>query len=63
MDRFGNEWVRGPYHGDPELDFHFEWDVRLTDEGAEHWNKYGDAVRREDGGLYINVRPDGHLSH
>jgi Novel toxin 17/Pretoxin HINT domain len=64
LDRFGNEWVKGPYHGDPSLGFHFEWDIRLTPEGARHWNKFDNAMRRtDDGGLYLNVRPDGVLSH
>ena len=64
LDRFDNEWVRGPYHGDPLKDFEFEWDVRLSAIGERHWNKFGDAMRRnDDGGLYINVAPDGTLSH
>ncbi len=53
MDRHGNEWVKGPYHGDPSLDFSFEWDVRLRDPKGP-WS---------NGKPYINVRPDGHLSH
>ena len=63
LDRGGNEWVPGPYHGDPKLGYSQEWDVWLTKEGENHWNKFGNASKRSDGGLYLNVRPDGFLSH
>ena len=59
LDRFGNEWTEGPYHGDPAKGFSREWDVQLSAEGAEHWAKYG----ADRGKGYINVAPDGTLSH
>ncbi|MEW9033130.1 MAG: polymorphic toxin type 17 domain-containing protein, partial [Planifilum fimeticola] len=30
-------WVKGPYHGDPKLDFTYEWDVQLYPTGKNHW--------------------------
>lgn len=58
VDRFGNVWVEGPYHGNPDFDFHREWDVQLSPSGKDWWHRYHGT--RPD---YINVRPDGHLSH
>ncbi|MFC4075624.1 polymorphic toxin type 17 domain-containing protein, partial [Salinithrix halophila] len=57
-DRFGNTWVKGPYHGDRSKGFNYEWDVQLSKTGQNHWwNQYS------RGKGYINVRPDGFLSH
>ena len=39
IDRFGNEWVKGPAHhfpGDP-----FEWDVQLLRRGYYNVSKHG----------------------
>ncbi|MBH8593650.1 polymorphic toxin type 17 domain-containing protein [Paenactinomyces guangxiensis] len=33
VDRFGNVWVKGPYHGDRRLGFDREWDVQLSPTG------------------------------
>ncbi|WP_106346826.1 polymorphic toxin type 17 domain-containing protein [Planifilum fimeticola] len=51
-------WVKGPYHGDRKLDFNYEWDVQLSPTGKNHW--WAEYSR---GKGYINVRPDGFLSH
>lgn len=57
IDRFGNKWVRGPYHGKPGLHT-FEWDVQLSEAGKNAWGKFA-----KKGKNYINVTPDGALSH
>ncbi|WP_218669692.1 DNRLRE domain-containing protein [Ferroacidibacillus organovorans] len=57
VDRYGNVWVKGPYHGDPKLGFTYEWDVQLSASGKNAWGKFA------NGKGYINVRPDGGLSH
>lgn len=54
----GNVWRKGPYHGDPNQDFSFEWDVELSRKGANKWGEY-----LKPGKDYINVRPDGVISH
>jgi len=54
LDRFGNEWVRGPYHGDPKAGYTYEWDVQLSPSGMRHWG----ATKP-----YINVHPKGFKSH
>ena len=62
-DRFGNEWVPGPYHGDPKLNHHMEWDVQLTPEGQRHWDKFEDASDARGGGKIPERAADGYLSH
>ncbi|WP_158619471.1 polymorphic toxin type 17 domain-containing protein [Corallococcus sp. AB011P] len=57
LDRHGNEWVKGPYHGDPSRGFKFEWDVQLSAAGRAHFRDWLGKVK------YINVAPDGNLSH
>ena len=57
VDRYGNVWLKGPYHGDPKLGFTYEWDVQLSASGKNAWGKFA------NGKGYINVRPDGGLSH
>lgn len=62
VDRFGNVWQRGPAHGRAgAAGFEFEWDVQLSQQGLNAWGEH--AHRRSDGGWYINVTPDGRLSH
>lgn len=62
LDRFENEWVRGPAHGRAAREGHaYEWDVRLSPKGATVWGQH--AKRGADGQLYINVTPGRHLSH
>ncbi|AKJ29391.1 RHS repeat-associated core domain-containing protein [Caldimonas brevitalea] len=63
LDRFGNEWVKGPYHGDPKLPFEYEWDVQLSKRGEAAWNARRGASKAQGGGYYVNVRPDGMKSH
>ena len=65
IDRFENEWVQGPYHGDPSKPFFKEWDVQLSPIGEGKWNIRGGASKSQAKGVsyYINVRPDGMKSH
>lgn len=56
VDRYGNIWRKGPYHGKPGL-FESEWDVQLSEAGKRMWGRFA------RGKGYINVRPDGMLSH
>lgn len=58
MDRFGNVWREGPYHGNTKLNFNKEWDVILSQQGKNVWGNY-----LKPGKTYINIRPDGQLSH
>jgi hypothetical protein len=58
VDRFGNVWKKGPYHGDPNKDFDFEWDVQLSEKGLKKWGQYTKNNKK-----YINVTPDGEISH
>jgi len=58
LDRFGNEWQKGPYHGDPSRGFGHEWDVQLSKAGRAHFQQYGLGEKG-----YIDVAPDGTLSH
>ncbi|WP_033796137.1 polymorphic toxin type 17 domain-containing protein, partial [Bacillus pseudomycoides] len=58
LDKFGNVWTKGPYHGDPKKNFEFEWDVQLSEKGLKEWGKY-----TKNGKKYINVAPDGTISH
>lgn len=62
MDRFGNEWRQGPAHGRAALAGHRrEWDVQLSQAG---WRRWGQAAKHGVGGQpYLNVTPDGFLSH
>jgi len=54
IDRFGNEWVRGPSRTAGEA---FEWDVQLSQTGKEMlgW------LSRE--GAHVNVSLGGHVTH
>ncbi len=61
LDRFGNEWVEGPYHGDPSKGFTYEWDVQLSPEGRD-WAE-GLLTEKPPAKEYINVAPDGTISH
>ena len=63
MDRFQNEWIKGPYHGDPKLSCGYEWGVQLSSRGENKWNIRNGASSAQGGGHYINVRPDGMKSH
>lgn len=56
VDRHGNVWYKGNYHGKPGQ-FDFEWDVQLSEAGKRLWGQFA------RGKSYINVRPDGLLSH
>ncbi|MCX2828338.1 polymorphic toxin type 17 domain-containing protein [Bacillus sp. DHT2] len=58
VDKFGNVWTKGPYHGDPKKNFEFEWNVQLSEKGLKEWGKY-----TKNGKKYINVAPDGTISH
>jgi hypothetical protein len=58
IDRFDNVWKKGPYHGDPAKDFAFEWDVQLSPAGQKYYKQFGIGKKG-----YINVAPDGTLSH
>lgn len=59
IDRFGNVWQEGPYHRDPAMSFNYEWDVQLSSAGKAFYKARGVDVSKG----YINVRPDGYLSH
>lgn len=54
IDRFGNEWVKGPSRtaGQP-----FEWDVQLSRTGQ---SQLGWATRD---GVHLNVSLDGEITH
>ncbi|WP_420493130.1 polymorphic toxin type 17 domain-containing protein [Serratia marcescens] len=54
MDRFDNEWTKGPSRtkGQP-----FEWDVQLSDKGKA---QLGWASRD---GKHLNVSLDGKITH
>ena len=58
VDKFGNVWKEGPYHGDPNKNFDFEWDVQLSEKGMKEWGSYTKNEKK-----YINVAPDGTISH
>ncbi|NCB54857.1 MAG: cytosolic protein, partial [Epsilonproteobacteria bacterium] len=40
------------------LNFTYEWDVELSKTGKNMWGEY-----LKSGKSYINVRPDGYISH
>lgn len=62
IDRFGNTWQRGPAHGKASADgARFEWDVQLGESGKRAWGH--SAKNGASGGQYINITPDGYLSH
>ncbi len=54
LDKFDNEWIKGPSRTPGEL---FEWDVQLSDKGK---NDFGWASRD---GKHINVSLKGELTH
>ncbi|WP_211445067.1 polymorphic toxin type 17 domain-containing protein [Collimonas humicola] len=54
IDKFGNEWVKGPSRTPGQA---FEWDVQLSHQGRE---KIGWATRD---GSHANVSLDGHITH
>jgi RHS repeat-associated protein len=54
LDRFGNEWLKGPSRTEGQA---FEWDVQLSRIGR---NQLGWASRD---GAHINVSLDGHFTH
>ena len=54
VDRFGNEWVRGPSRTEGQA---FEWDVQLSRTGKA---QLGWATRD---GSHANVSLDGHIMH
>lgn len=56
IDKFGNIWKEGPYHGNPNLNFKKEWDVQLSRRSS--WRGLPHARNG-----YINIRPDGKISH
>ncbi|WP_028388988.1 polymorphic toxin type 17 domain-containing protein [Legionella fairfieldensis] len=64
IDRFGNEWVKGPTR---TKGHDFEWDVRLSRAGENYFAKleaqFGPFVRKLNDGPYINVSPFGHITH
>lgn len=54
IDRFGNEWVKGPSRTEGQP---FEWDVQLSRQGR---NQLGWATRD---GSHLNVSLDGKITH
>lgn len=54
LDRFGNEWLKGPSRTQGQA---FEWDVQLSRTGR---NQLGWASRD---GSHLNVSLDGHVTH
>ncbi|MHB1222368.1 MAG: polymorphic toxin type 17 domain-containing protein [Gammaproteobacteria bacterium] len=54
LDRFGNEWVKGPSRTSGQA---FEWDVQLSDLGKK---KLG---WRSRDGSHVNISLDGHFTH
>lgn len=54
IDKFGNEWVRGPSRTRGDA---FEWDVQLSNTGKE---KLGWA---SPDGRHLNVSLGGHITH
>jgi hypothetical protein len=62
LDRFGNEWQQGPAHGQAAAaGFTSEWDVQLSAAGARRWGQF--AKKGVGGKQYLNLTPDGFLSH
>lgn len=53
LDKFGNEWTRGPSRTQGQS---FEWDVQLSPAGKKQlgWASKGD---------HLNVSLDGHITH
>jgi Novel toxin 17 len=61
-DRFGNEWQQGPAHGRAAAEgFSREWDVQLSPAGVRRWGR--DAKQGAGGRWYLNITPNGFLSH
>ena len=61
-DEYGNTWEEGPAHGAAfRKGFTKEWDVQLSRTGVNMWGEH--AKRAAGGGWYLNVCPDGTLSH
>ncbi|GIF14189.1 polymorphic toxin type 17 domain-containing protein [Actinoplanes teichomyceticus] len=54
VDRFGNEWVKGPSRTSGH---EFEWDVQLRGKGRTQLGKW----TRD--GSHANVSLDGHITH
>ena len=65
LDRAENVWQRGDYHGDPAAQFTREWDVQLSASGLNYFKNLrfykGSKIRTDKG--YVNIRPDGQISH
>jgi filamentous hemagglutinin len=64
IDRFGNEWVKGPSR---TLGEHFEWDFRLSPKGERFFkhleNSVGLFIKDVGHGPYVNISPVGHITH
>jgi hypothetical protein len=56
IDRFGNEWVRGPSRTQGQA---FEWDVQLSNTGK---SKIG-WLSRDPDQAHVNVSLDGEVTH
>ncbi|MFV2126138.1 polymorphic toxin type 17 domain-containing protein [Micromonospora sp. LOL_013] len=54
IDRFGNEWVRGPSRTPGQ---EFEWDVQLSRTGKAQLR------RLSPDGKHLNVSLDGRITH
>ena len=54
MDKFGNEWVRGPSRTPGQA---YEWDVQLSRTGQAQLGKYSPD------GQHLNVSLDGEITH
>ena len=59
IDRFENEWVQGPYHGDPSKPFFKEWDVQLSPIGEGKWNIRGGASGVFQGSCHHQAKLSG----
>ena len=57
IDRFGNEWVKGPSR---TLDQPFEWDVQLPKNGV---NEIFKSFARPPQFAHVNVSLDGRITH
>jgi filamentous hemagglutinin len=57
IDRFGNEWVKGPSRTSGEA---FEWDVQLTKNASQSIKKLSPDTKSNK---HLNVSLEGKITH
>jgi hypothetical protein len=62
IDRFGNEWIKGPSR---TLGDTFEWDVQLSQTGKNYFAKFEKEFERNiiKNNSYVNISPRGEITH